>query len=687
MFKNMKLRTKIATGYVLITLVLVVAVGTTLVQVRRTSAITNRIVDLRVPTAHASLQILNGINHSLAALRGWIILGKDKFRQERAKAWSEEIDVSLADMNELSASWTDSRNVEKLKSMEEKLGQFKQYQKEIEDIAQTVDNTPAMKILFQQAAPQAQILMVNITKMIDLEAELEATAERKALLGMMADVRGTTGLGLANIRAFLLSGDPKFKSQFDTLWAKNTRRFADLSANAELLTPEQRKAFELFRKARGIFEPFPKKMFEIRGGAEWNLANAWLGTKAAPTAFAIKEILDGMVVSQQQLLATDMVTSKKATAVLTTVEWGLLIAGVLISAVLGVVITRSIVRPLNRTIEGLTAGAEQTNSAAGQVSSASQSLAQGASEQAAALEETTSSIEEMSSMVKQNAVNAEEAKGLAAAARGNAEKGTEAMTRMSTAIDDIKKSSDETAKIVKTIDEIAFQTNMLALNAAVEAARAGEVGKGFAVVAEEVRNLAQRSAEAARNTSDMIEGAVKNADNGVEISKEVAGVLEEISDGSSKVNDLVAEIAAASDEQAQGAEQINTAISQMDSVTQSNAATAEESASAAEELSAQAEELSRIVQELRRALVGSSSSQTLSGATAQEPKGPRQKKSHFRYDEALPVSPRPGKIHQGVTNTGTAPDSSSDTSSDNCDGNTPEEEIIPLDSEKELAKF
>ena len=166
---------------------------------------------------------------------------------------------------------------------------------------------------------------------------------------------------------------------------------------------------------------------------------------------------------------------------------------------------------------------------------------------------------------------------------------------MSQAIDDIKTSSDETAKIIKTIDEIAFQTNLLALNAAVEAARAGEAGKGFAVVAEEVRNLAQRSAEAARNTADMIEGSVKNADNGVQISQEVGQSLQEIAEGNRKVNDLVAEIAAASAEQAQGIEQINTAVGQMDQVTQSNTASAEESSSAAEELASQAQELKGMV--------------------------------------------------------------------------------------------
>jgi methyl-accepting chemotaxis protein len=253
------------------------------------------------------------------------------------------------------------------------------------------------------------------------------------------------------------------------------------------------------------------------------------------------------------------------------------------------------VEQLEKALQQVAIGAEQVAAASVQMSTGGQALSQGASEQASSLEEISSSLQEMSSMTKQNALNAREAKGVAEVARGSADKGVESMNRMSSAISKIKSSSDSTAKIVKTIDEIAFQTNLLALNAAVEAARAGDAGRGFAVVAEEVRNLAMRSAEAAKNTANLIEEAVKNSENGVAINSEVLNNFQEITERTNKVSQVMAEIAAASEQQDQGISQVNKAVEQLNQLTQQNAANAEESASAAEEMSSESEEMRSMV--------------------------------------------------------------------------------------------
>ena len=321
---------------------------------------------------------------------------------------------------------------------------------------------------------------------------------------------------------------------------------------------------------------------------------------------------------------------------------GLGIAFVL-GIVLAVFITRSITGPVNRVIAGLTLGSQQVSSAATEVSTASQQLASGASQQAASLEETSSSLEEMASMTRQNADNATQADNMMKETSGVVDQANSSMVELRAAMEKINQASDETAKIIKTIDEIAFQTNLLALNAAVEAARAGEAGAGFAVVADEVRNLAMRAAEAAKGTSGLIEDNIKDIKEGSVLVTTTDEAFQQVKQNADKVGELVGEIAAASKEQSQGIDQVNNAMTDMDKVTQQNASSAEESAAASEELNAQANSMEGIVGDLV-AIVGDSRRGKSARAVAKLP-GPSRKLTLESKAKSIPqLKQTPEKI-------------------------------------------
>jgi methyl-accepting chemotaxis protein len=345
-FKDMMIGKKIGLGYGVITFILMGVVLVTIQQVKTMETITKRVVELRTPTAHASLMMLNGINHSLASLRGWIILGDPKFQTERALAWAEQIDPSLKQMHELASDWTDQENKTRLKAIEKEIDALKMSQQKIEDIARTPENYPAQKILFDQAEPLGKNIVAIVSKMIKLEMKNKMAIQNKRLIGVLANIETTISLSLERADEFLLSGKQEFKNESQENWKKNVEYMKTLQGNKKNLSGEQLRNFEKLQGGLNQLGPLMEDIIRIRSGEEWNWANHWVQTQAAPVAFRIKELLNDMNVIQEQLLENDIDEISNRTHFLIVLLVALFFAAALIIGVLGVSITRSISEPI-----------------------------------------------------------------------------------------------------------------------------------------------------------------------------------------------------------------------------------------------------------------------------------------------------------------------------------------------------
>jgi len=344
-FKDMSIGKKVGFGFGFMTLILMGVVLFTIQKVRTMETITKRVVELRTPTAHASLMMLNGINHSLASLRGWIILGEQKFQTERSIAWEEQINPSLNLLHGLAPNWTDPDNKTRLQSIEKEIVNFKAVQKKIEDIAQTSENSPAQKILFTQAEPLEKSIVAIVSKMIGMETENNKTPKDKQLIEILANIETTTSLALERADEFLLSGKQEFKKESLDNWKKNIEHMSVLKKKNNF-NKEQAKNFKSLSVKLNQFGPLLEEIIRIRSGAEWNLANHWVKTDAAPVAFRIKELLQEMTSVQEELLESDVAEISKKTHFLVVLLVALFFSAALISSALGANITSSISKPI-----------------------------------------------------------------------------------------------------------------------------------------------------------------------------------------------------------------------------------------------------------------------------------------------------------------------------------------------------
>jgi len=407
--------------------------------------------------------------------------------------------------------------------------------------------------------------------------------------------------GVANFMVFDGQGQKKIKEE-GPKWYKEAEENIKAFAAGDR-TPEEKQVLTEWQEVFAQYKPARERWLELyqagkkEEAAEYRAQNT--NRYGAASVKALSRLIEIQKNIGEERERAGLAESQRTRQMVVWFLGIILVCGVALS----VIISHKITGSLNHSTKLLSESAVRVSSASGQISDSSQSLAQGSSEQAATIEETSASLEEMAAMTKHNADNAQKANALMHEAGIVVEQANSSMTDLTGAMQEVATASGETAKIIKTIDEIAFQTNLLALNAAVEAARAGEAGAGFAVVADEVRNLALRAAEAAKNTTDMIEATSTKVHGSSDLVGKTAEAFQQVASSTIQVKELVAEIAAASQEQARGVEQINRAISEFDKVVQQNAASAEESASASQELTAQSEQMKLIVDELA-ALVG-----------------------------------------------------------------------------------
>lgn len=603
MFRNAKLAFKITFGFCAVLLIALIIGGLGVYNMREVQRESMRLANVNIPEVDLASRVERRARETMYGIRGFIYAGNQQMLASGKESMARQLELykeiqALIERfpDDLKALAENSQAAEKSSLAYEAL---------IEEVEENAAHLDQVRAQLDRTAAEfmegCQSYLADMERLMEehvLRGDLEAIRDRNAKIqGIHEVIDACNAIRLAAWRAQALR-DPEILGSVQP-------RFADIAGKLDTLRAGTRQEANLRHLANvGEAAKRYKALMEDVGSSfakSQEIASRLVELGNEVLSLSEKSARSGMDAAIR--IANEAVSSLSAASLVLIV--GLAIA-IVVGLFLAVLITLSITRPVSRISDVLSEGAGQVAAASGQLSGASQQLAEGSSELAASIEETSATLQQSSSMVHQNNENTKQAAMLSRQSMNAAEGGNREMEEMMSSMAELKKSSDDIARIIKVIDEIAFQTNILALNAAVEAARAGEAGMGFAVVAEEVRNLAQRSAQAAKDTAAIIEKNIALSQEGVAVAQKVKSSLEEISTGARKVSELVDEIAAASQEQAQGIEQINKAIQQMDQVTQSTASNAEESAAASEELSAQAESMKEAVQNLLLLVHGAS---------------------------------------------------------------------------------
>ena len=592
---------KIGGAFVAISLLLVLAVTASIWRVTLISRQVEEVTDNHLAVQRSSQRILTLLNQSINSLRSYVLLGDEELDLRRAaigQNLSQELDrmerYVEQNLPELSDDVQQVRN---------DLVVFNEQQEEISLSSQSLENEPGAFLISTEVLSLTEALYEDLNGIIQIELQRRISERRRRLVSLFSDLRDSGNALSARAESYVNTGNPLYEDLYLDWKPTNQTVYTRLQRLRGLLTQQQRRLFARYSNQRGEWLGLIEQAVQLRKTSGWNRAIELIGMESVPLSQQISshlEALDGRLNAHLDLQIENLQADNRA---LTASLWGLLVLGLVSAVGLGIFLARNVnqvIDSMEQAVVTLSQSALQIDGASNHVAASSQSLAEGAAENAAGLEETASTMEQVAAMTRQNADNAQHANILAEQARVSTLSGNESMLKMSDAIDDIKKASDETAMIISSIDEIAFQTHLLALNAAVEAARAGESGKGFAVVAEEVRHLARRSAEAASQTAQLIDHVKEKSDHGVTVASEVKVVLGEVETTIKLLVDLISDVANASGEQARGIEQVTSSLSQMDSITQANASSAQETASVSHQLALLSDQLGGIVSNLTR---------------------------------------------------------------------------------------
>jgi len=610
MEKKTGLKPKILSGYMIFTLFIILVGILSILQFvslgKETRYLTNEVAD--------EVTIANNISSEIQSMRTavekYVYQHKDSDRQEAEKHMkrvgklivqakkqmkSKDRTEKLKEIEE-----TSKKYIDKFKNVIVRVNSGEEYKNNIFTTGSKIEGVLYNLALNQEK--KVKELLSSGKNESDGKTETESDNETETDMGQIAK----STLLLKALKYFLSAKADinRFLLTYDTTYSKSAIQALGQSLSELEKEPEFENAAYEVEDYMDEFEGMAAVAVKMNSEIEKTLL------PLAPQIISLSKGVTDSGWEEMKDTSSEIDSSIKNT---TSLIIGIVVFSVIAGVLIGLFMAKIIIKPVTRVSAGLLSCAEQVSSGSSHVAASSQDLAQGASEQAASIQETSSSLEEMASMTNQNADNAGQANLLMKESSQIVQKASDSMEKLTASMGEISKASQETSKIIKTIDEIAFQTNLLALNAAVEAARAGEAGAGFAVVADEVRSLAMRTAEAAKDTSSLIEGTVKKVEDGTGLVTMSNKAFEEVSSSVNKGAELVGEIAAASKEQASGIDQVNKAVNEMDKVVQSNSANAEQSASSSEEMTAQAADMNNFVNELVLLVTGGEISSASTG--------------------------------------------------------------------------